>query len=84
MKRFVALLLIGAATLAQAGCVVVATNRGPIGTARRQVVSVDGKLYVVDMQDHTYYRIEPAGDEGTATVTYQASKIEVQAEADGK
>ena len=77
MRRFFGLLLIGAAMLAQAGCVAVVTNKGPIGTARKQVVSVDGKLYVVDLQDRTYYRIEPAGDEGAATVIYEATKVEM-------
>ena len=57
MRRVIAVLLIGAFGVLNAGCLAVISHKG-YSSDREQVVVKDGELYVVDLKNHTARRVE--------------------------
>lgn len=57
MRRIIAVLLIGAFGVLNAGCLAVVSNKG-YSSDRERVVVKDGEFYVVDLKNYTARRVE--------------------------
>ena len=80
MRHLVSLTLCAIVLLASSGCIGIVKVKGPIETGRRQAVVVDGKVYVLDLEDHTCYQVDPTAPNDPTVVRLEAAKIEIEIE----
>ena len=80
MRHLITLALGAVVLLASSGCVGIVKVKGPIETGRRQAVVVDGKVYVLNLNDHTCYQVDPAALNDPAVVRFESTKVKVEIE----
>ena len=82
MRAFGVAVLLVIGVMAGTGCVAVVGNETARPCREQRVIERDGELYVVDLKDKTYYRLELEPQPAPVVSIEAATTVEVLEEDD--